>query len=127
MSKLFCGFAKVSGMLNRSLIAVVLACVLALTSQSMAVARGASAATGQMMLCTGTGPVAVYLDAKGRPTSAPHICPDSALNIAFEQPVALISAPARLIAFRTFIARPDVLKIMTPKLGPDTRAPPAFV
>ena len=114
-------------MLNRSLIAVVLACVLALTSQSMAVARGASAATGQMVLCTGTGPVAVYLDAKGRPTSAPHICPDSALNIAFEQPVALINAPARLIAFRTFIARPDVLKIMTPKLGPDTRAPPAFV
>ncbi len=114
-------------MLNRSLIAVVLALVLTLTSQSMAVARGASAATGQMVLCTGTGPVAVYLDAKGQPTSAPHICPDAALNIAVEKPVALIDAPARLIVFRTFIAQPDVQKIIAPRLRPDTRAPPAFV
>ncbi len=86
-------------MLNRSIIAVLLALVLGLTSQSMAVARGASAATGQMVLCTGTGPVAVYLDAEGQPTAAPHICPDAALNILVDGPVTLLDAPAPLIVF----------------------------
>jgi hypothetical protein len=127
LSKLFCSFVIIADMLNRSFIAVLLALVLGLTSQSMAVARGASAATGQMVLCTGAGPVAVYLDAKGQPTSAPHICPDSALNISVAGPVALLDAPARLIVFRRFVGHPKVQEIARPKLRPDTRAPPVTV
>jgi hypothetical protein len=114
-------------MLNRSIIAVLLALVLGLTSQSMAVARGASAATGQMVLCTGTGPVAVYLDAEGQPTSAPHICPDAALNILVDGPVTLLDAPAQLIVFGAVVLQCDVQEIIHPKLRPDTRAPPVFV
>ena len=81
----------------RSLSALVLALMLALTGQSMAVARGASAAMGQMVLCTGAGPVAIYVDAQGKPTSAPHICPDSALNVAMTDAVALVAAPMRIV------------------------------
>jgi hypothetical protein len=29
-----------------------------------------------MVICTGAGPVTVYTDANGQPTSAPHVCPD---------------------------------------------------
>jgi len=114
-------------MILRSFISVLLALVLALTSQSMAVARGASAATGQMVLCTGSGPVAIYLDADGNPTSAPHICPDAALNICFAERVDLSDAPARLIVFRTIIVQPDFPEPLRRKPHPDTRAPPVQV
>ena len=46
----------------------------------MAAARGANDATGQMILCTGTGSVVVYMDESGVPTQAPHFCPDCTLN-----------------------------------------------
>lgn len=114
-------------MLNRSFIAVLLAFVLGLTSQSMAVARGASAATGQMVLCTGTGPVAIYLDADGQPTSAPHICPDAALNVLVDGAITLLDPPAQLIVFGAVTLQADVQEPIQPKLRPDTRAPPVFV
>jgi hypothetical protein len=59
-----------------SIVAICLAFVLALTGQSMASARGATDATGQMVLCVGAEPVVVYVDAAGEPTQAPHFCPD---------------------------------------------------
>ncbi|MFC6584970.1 hypothetical protein [Sulfitobacter aestuariivivens] len=65
----------------RHLTTLLLALMLAITSQSMAVARGASAASGQMVICTGTGPVAVFVDAQGQPTQAPHLCPDATLQV----------------------------------------------
>lgn len=114
-------------MLNRSFIAVLLAFVLGLTSQSMAAARGASAATGQMVLCTGTGPVAIYLDAEGQPTSAPHICPDAALNVLVDGAVTLLDPPAQLIVFRVFVSQPGARQFVRPQHWPDTRAPPVFV
>jgi hypothetical protein len=60
-------------------LAPVLALLLVLTAQGMAVVRGASAATGQMELCVGQSVVLVYTDADGNPTAAPHLCPDCAL------------------------------------------------
>jgi hypothetical protein len=62
-----------------SFVAICLALVLVLTGQSMAAARGANDATGQMVLCTGTGSVVVYMDESGVPTQAPHFCPDCTL------------------------------------------------
>lgn len=114
-------------MIKRPFIAALLALILALTSQSMAVARGASAATGQMVLCTGAGPVAIYLDADGNQTSAPHICPDSALNISFDGAIVLLAAPAQLILFRAYVIQSDVAEPVRRKQRPDTRAPPVFV
>jgi hypothetical protein len=64
----------------RFLLIWVLCGLMAATGQTMAAARGAAAATGQMVICTGQGPVTVYTDAEGQPTGAPHLCPDCVLN-----------------------------------------------
>lgn len=64
--------------LHHVLIALV-ALSFVISGQAIAQAKGASPATGQMVLCTGTGPVVIYTDAEGQPTAPPHICPDCAL------------------------------------------------
>jgi len=61
---------------------LLLAVVLVLTGQSMVVARGAAAATGQVEICIGADIVKVYVDRDGQPTQAPHICPDCVLSFA---------------------------------------------
>ena len=111
----------------RSLSALVLALMLALTGQSMAVARGASAATGQMVLCTGAGPVAIYVDAQGKPTSAPHICPDSALNVAMAGTVVLAAAPMRIVTFVVPAVHVLTADVPRRKTRHDPRAPPVAV
>lgn len=65
----------------RIYLAWMLAAMLVFTGQSMAVARGATGPAGQMVLCSGTGPVVVYVDENGQPTGPPHICPDFALHL----------------------------------------------
>lgn len=60
---------------------LLLVLLLILTGQSMAVARGASGPAGQMILCTGTGPVQVFVDEEGQPTAPPRYCPDCALTL----------------------------------------------
>ncbi|WP_149775794.1 hypothetical protein [Ruegeria intermedia] len=58
-----------------------LSVLLALMAQGVAASRGMDRAVGQMVLCTGTGPVVVYMDENGQPTKASHYCPDYALNL----------------------------------------------
>lgn len=65
----------------RTILPIALSLLLALTAQSVAASRGMDRAVGQMVLCTGTGPVAVYMDQNGQPTKAPHFCPDYALSL----------------------------------------------
>jgi hypothetical protein len=111
----------------RAISSLLLALTLALTSQSMAVARGASAATGQMVLCTGTGPMAVYVDAKKQPTSAPHICPECALNVLFALVRTDLRAPTRIVAFApaSIITTPVVLSVRVDV--PPSRGPPVYL
>ncbi|MFC3613930.1 hypothetical protein ACFORG_09195 [Lutimaribacter marinistellae] len=61
--------------------AYCLALLLALTGQGLAQSRGMSTAAGQITLCTGTGPVVIYVDDQGQPAPAPHYCPDFALSL----------------------------------------------
>ena len=65
----------------RPVIGLCLALMLALTSGAMAVARGQTMAAGTIVLCTGTGPLAVSVDADGQPVGPAHICPDCALSL----------------------------------------------
>ncbi|MCA0042835.1 DUF2946 family protein [Celeribacter litoreus] len=68
--------------LTRTIKALLVAFLLIVTSQSMAVARGTMRdATGSVVLCTGTGPVTVLTDADGQPIGPSHICPDCALSV----------------------------------------------
>ncbi len=108
----------------RALTSLMLALMLALTSQSMAVARGASAATGQVVLCTGNGTVAVYVDAEGKPTSPPHICPDAALHVLLDAAVPDVSAPVDLARFDVvWPAQVGHLPLL-PRLARLSRGPP---
>ncbi len=63
-------------MLRHPALALILALILALASQTVAVARTAMSAPGmEMTLCTGDGPVTVTLDAQGNPVAPSHHCP----------------------------------------------------
>lgn len=65
----------------RPLLGLMLALVLALTGQSAAVARGMPDAAGQIVLCTGAGPISVLVDENGQPVGPGHICPDCAVSL----------------------------------------------
>ncbi|SFK03421.1 DUF2946 family protein [Celeribacter neptunius] len=68
--------------ITRTIKAVLVAFLLIVTSQSMAVARGTMRdASGAVVLCTGTGPITVLTDADGQPIGPSHICPDCALTV----------------------------------------------
>ncbi len=111
----------------RPFISLILALMLVLTSQSMAVARGAAAATGQMVLCTGAGPVAIYTDAEGKPTAAPHICPDAALNILAGVALPDLTAPATLAGSDLALRRFGHVHTGAPQDAPNARGPPLSV
>lgn len=111
----------------RVFIPFLLALILALTSQAMAVTRVSSDATGQMVLCIGTQSVTVYVDAEGQPTAAPHFCPDCALLDDIDPrraeplvlPVVAETALAPVVTVRALSRASAVL--------PPARAPPAPV
>ena len=77
----------------RAYLGLLLALAIALTGHSAGAMRGSGAAAGQMVICTGTGPLVVYTDAEGRPVPPPHICPDCVM-----QPLDAVAAmPALLL------------------------------
>ena len=111
----------------RILSSLLLALVLALTSQSMAVARGAAPAAGKVVLCSGGGFVAVYLDAEGEPTSAPHICPDAALNFTADHSATGAQAPWHLVTGSAPAAMQATQPPLAPRRAAHPRAPPLTV
>ncbi|MDF0603327.1 hypothetical protein P1J78_21575 [Psychromarinibacter sp. C21-152] len=109
---------------TRPFLATLLSLVLLATSGAMAVARGQAMAAGQIVLCTGTGPLAVAVDARGEPIGPLHVCPDCALTL-----LAAVDAPAPDV---TFASRPVPVRFeqtaprtgATPFLEVRARAPP---
>ena len=75
--------------LNR-LAGFLIVLLLVLTGQSLALVRGQAAPMGQAVICTGTGPVIVYLDENGQPTGPPRYCPDFAMH-GFDMVAAIVS------------------------------------
>ena len=94
-------------------LALAISLLVILTGQGVAVSRGMDRAVGQMVLCTGTGPVVVYMDEDGHPTKAPHYCTDYALSLlgalAAAQPelpaAPRLSQPAPLPLAENLVAR----------------------
>lgn len=108
----------------RPYIALVLALLLTFTGQSMAVARGMPNASGEIVLCTGTGPVSVLVDEDGQPVGPPHICPDCALSlIAFhdEPPVTIMRPLGQAISLRIDTGRSETAGGAVPAIA---RGPP---
>lgn len=62
--------------LIRSYLTLFLVFAITLTAHSAGAAAGMRDAAGQMVICSGSGPVVIYVDADGQPTRAPHDCPD---------------------------------------------------
>ena len=60
----------------RSYLTLFLVLAVTLTAHSAGAMRGMRDATGQMVICSGTGPVVIYVDADGQPARAPGNCPD---------------------------------------------------
>ena len=106
------------------LLGVLLSVLLALTAHSMAMARGATAATGQMVICTGTGPVTVYTDAEGAPTDAPHICPDCILVFGDGALRTTLMPPDEMVGTQVKVMRPDAARACDVETGFHSRAPP---
>ncbi len=110
-----------------SVLALLLALVMVLTSQAMAVARSAAGPSGLIELCTGTGPIMVAVDANGQPVGHPHICPDFAAH-AFDvgagmAPCAPVRQIARALRFDTLPV--TALSRIAP--APQARGPPFTV
>ena len=76
--------------LSRHILGYMLGLLIVVTGQAAAVAHAAPGPMGQIELCTGAGPVMVYLDEDGQPTGPPVYCPDFALSLILalaDQPV----------------------------------------
>ncbi|MFN4158100.1 MAG: DUF2946 family protein [Gemmobacter sp.] len=80
----------------RAPLALILAALMALASQTMAVVRAQSAQSGiTMVICSGYGLVTVTLDENGNPSGPVHPCPDCIAAVAAiaQPPVALPERP----------------------------------
>lgn len=107
--------------------ACVMALVLALTAQGMAVAKGQPAPVGTMVLCAGGLSVTVHMDAEGNPISAPHLCPDCALAM-LDGPIATgWVSPARSLAFEPVVLPGEPGVPADPDGFRPARAPPMGV
>jgi len=109
-------------------LALVLALLVALTSQHMAVARGVTHdVAGAVVLCTGEGVRTVHVDQDGNPVEIVHICPDCALSL-----LAFIdvphTTPKRVVHMQTLGQTPvsDQASGLI-HIAPSARAPPVSV
>lgn len=85
----------------KNTLGLILALLIALTSSSMAVARGQMYdATGAIVLCTGAGPTSVLVDREGQPVEQAPLCPDGAFS------------------FLGFLASSDEVPLLTPSEFP---------
>lgn len=87
-------------------IAALLAALITLTGLSLASGRGMSRAAGQIVLCTGQGPIAVWVDADGQPVDRTALCPDQTLALlgALDIPAAETGFQPLATAFVTCFA-----------------------
>ena len=81
--------------LTRMALAGLMALTLALTSLTMAVARGQTRVAGEIVICSGYGMTTISVDAAGHPTGPVHLCPDMVLGMmaALDLPLPDLSRP----------------------------------
>jgi hypothetical protein len=109
----------------RPTLAIALALMLAVTSLTLAVARGQAPAAGVIELCSGAGLAAVPVGADGKPTGPAHVCPDgvaSFISIAVDAPVMPLKPLAN--GERLEMARAAPVADAVPVAG-QARGPPA--
>lgn len=60
----------------RSYLALFLVLAVTLTAHSAGALQGMRDATGQIVICSGSAPLVIYVDNDGQPARAPHDCPE---------------------------------------------------
>lgn len=83
----------------RSYLIGLLALVLVLTGQSVAMARGMPLAAGLIEICAGDRAIMIVVDEDGQPTGAAHICPEFTLDIV--DPVPAFARPSHAQRYET--------------------------
>ena len=106
--------------------ALLLGLVLAMTSVSMAVARGGMSLSGTMILCIDASQQVVPLGPDGAPMEVNHACPDCTVGaLALVEPQPL-DAPEWRMA--TLYTRPFATRIHeAPAQGGQGRGPPSLI
>lgn len=107
--------------------AALLVALLTLTGLSLASERGVARIAGQIILCTGHGPVAVWVDAEGQPVDKTALCPDQTLSL-----LGAIALPEPVVQFRPVVAEFGVTRIgrafsEAAAIEPRGRSPPHSV
>ncbi len=111
----------------RFITAFSLSLTLALTSYSMAVARGQSSDIGtDMVICTGVGMITMTIGADGEPVETAHVCPDAmsifgTVILVQEMPVQMVTLQWRTTVPETVIGQPQET------LAPLARGPPLVI
>ena len=79
----------------RSVLSAAMAVILAVTSLTMAVARGETRMGTEIVICTGYGITTVTVDEEGNPTGPVHLCPDMVLGMmaALDTPPPVFTRP----------------------------------
>lgn len=106
-----------------TIFALSLAMMLALTSLTLAVARGQAPAVGEVVICTGMGLQVLHLDAEGNPVGAPHVCPDGIASfIAADAPMPVMPlrrlSTGERLTILTGIAQADLHRSRATARGP---------
>lgn len=111
----------------RSIFALALALILALTSQGLAIARGTAPATGSAVICVGGGFATVTIGADGQPVGPAHFCPDGLVAMAIAaEPPPMPSLVGTLRRMEPAPIRRD-LAVPHPWVIPEARGPPPAV
>lgn len=106
--------------------ALLLGLVLAMTSVSMAVARGGMSMSGAMILCINADQQLVPIGPDGKPMDVPHACPDCTMGaLALTEPQPLAAPEWRMV--RLYV-RPLALHVHeTTVQGGQARGPPSLI
>ncbi|MGI3183697.1 hypothetical protein [Nioella aestuarii] len=106
--------------------AVLLGLVLAMTSVSMAVARGGMSMTGSMILCIDAEQQIVPIGPDGEPMQVTHACPDCTIGALALTGLQPLDAPEWRMAL--LYARPFTLLVHeTTVQGGQGRGPPSRI
>ena len=110
-----------------SVLAYVLALLLAFTGQQVALARGQVALGDQAVLCLGGGLVAVTLDAEGKPVGPGHICPDATLAFVPDMDLPQAALTPVELSQLAVVARQTLWSGQSASVLPPSRGPPLSV
>ncbi|GGH58833.1 hypothetical protein GVY41_14280 [Frigidibacter albus] len=106
---------------------LLLALLLGLTSQSLATARGQTRAGEAVVICSGDGFVTIELDAQGNPVGPAHLCPDMVLAFFAAMDLPPVVLPQREGRTERAALPPGQAAASQSAPAANARAPPATV